>query len=210
MDRQAQQAERVTPSTEHDSSERLLDAVRSIDAAPKAKPINIEKESQAIADLFDLNVNHGNYSENITKGTERLSGDLRRLTGNMDKYNSLLEGVADKIPDEPAVNPGIGLKHWNEETGTWDKVVVGSGDGMAAYRIVQPGNTLSEIALETYKEFAEMAEFYGAEKTFKKEVGADYKDYMKKLVELNKIEDPDKIYVGQALRMRQTFLWNLL
>lgn len=204
MDRNEPQTEQNVDRTDgrDQASVRLLDDVRSELSAANSKPMNIEKESQAIADLFDLGKNHNDYTQNIVSGSERLSADLGRLLGDQQKYNKLLESAADKIPDEPAFNPGIDLADWNKDTGTWNKVTVGSGDSLPAYRIVQPGNTLSEIALDTYHDFAQSAKSRGDN------LGFSFQDYMKKVVDMNKIADPDKIYVGQAIRLRAGFLWN--
>ncbi len=190
-----------------ESAENLLEAVRAIDSFSAAqKPINIERESQKIADHFDLS-KPGNYSDKITAGAELLSKDLRSLSGNMEKYNRLLNKVQEKTPEEPAVTPWIEMGSWNDNTGTWDNVRVRSGDNFDAYRIVQPGNSLSEISVETYKDSRELAEALGIESNLKKEMGENPAEYMSKLVELNKIADPNKIYPGQALKLRDTFIW---
>lgn len=202
------QVEAAVKADGQETAENLLNSIR-MDAgfAAKAKPIDIENESQAVADLFDLKT-PGKYNDKITAGSERLSSDLKRMTGDMQKYNKFLQKVADKIPAEPAVTPWLETMNWNEKTGTWDNVVVRSGDNFDAYRIVQPGNTLSQIAFDTFRDFTDLAKVFDNGEQVKKEIGSNYKDYMNRLVEINKIEDPNKIYVGQAIRLRESFSWH--
>jgi nucleoid-associated protein YgaU len=187
---------KAVSSSEYD---KALQAVAKIDfeglpvcEITGAKPPNIEKESQAIADLFDYSKGDRKYSDAVVDGSERLSRDLKQLSGNIEDYNKLLKGVAEKIPDEPAANPLIDFGDFNQSTGTWDRVSVMAYDGLGnktAYRIVQPGNTLSEIARDEKAAFPDMTTV----------------EYTKYLQTLNSIENPDKIYVGQALRMRKDF-----
>ena len=199
----------MAPTTNGDeTAENLLNSIRpDAQFAVKAKAIDIEKESQAVADIFDLR-NPGKYDEKITAGSERLSTDLRSLTGNMPRYNEFLQQVVDKIPEEPAVTPFVESRAWNEKTRTWDYVAVRSGDSFDAYRIVQPGNTLSEIARDTYRDFLALAKVFENEGQVRMTIGSSYMDYMNRLVEMNKIEDPNKIHVGQAIKLRESFSWH--
>jgi hypothetical protein len=154
--------------------------------------LDIEKESGAIADLFDYSKGNKKYGEAVKEGTQCLSSDLKSLSGNISEYNKLLQGVAEKIPDEPAANPNLVLSNFNKSTGTWNNVsILAYGDQgypTAAYRIVQPGNTLSQLAREEKETLAP---------------SQTTAEYVKYLQAINNIADPDKLVVGQAIRMRK-------
>jgi hypothetical protein len=174
-------------------------------AAGKPKPLNIEKESQKIANVFDFNTKkeYDNYSDSIVKGSQMLSSDLQRLEAG--DRNKLLKSVADKIPDEPAMNPWIRFSKDGKNVASPDKadnIAVMSGDSMPAYSIVQPGNTFNQIAKDTYREFVKAA---GSEDAL---IYKGYDEYRKSLIDLNKIEDPNVIHVGQAIRLRDSFTWS--
>ena len=155
----------------------------------------IEQMSSQIADKFDLNKTKDIW-DSLRNGSQALSEDLQKLSGNMEKYNELLLAVKHRIPGEPAANPYINLEDWNSKTGTWDNVSVTiptwiPGD---AVRIVQPGNTLSEIARDKWN---------GDKGTWKSDsMSYNYMDFMNELVRLNKIQNPNKIEVGQAIALQ--------
>jgi hypothetical protein len=164
--------EKVVNSVGHIYFEDLPDCKSS------SSKINVASESNKIARLLEW----GEDSPRISEAAQRLSGDLKKLSGNMKDYNLLLKGISYKISDEPAANPSLGMDDFNAKTGTWDKVTINTytEDGIhkPLLRVVQPGNTLGQIAL-------------------------DSKSSVKDLQEMNKeIVDPGRIFVGQMIRVR--------
>lgn len=195
-----EQAEDLRKPEQQPAAELLLEAVSS-----RPAPLNIAKESQRIADLFDNNrqKEDESYSDRIVKGSIALSSDLQRLTGNKGDYNKLLKEVADKIPDEPAMNPSLRFSRNGKDIrnpDNADAVYVMSGDSLPAYRIVQPGNTFNQIARDAYNEIVKAA---GGEDEFK-----SFEEYKNDLYQLNLIETPNIIHVGQAIRLRDSFAWS--
>jgi hypothetical protein len=173
----------------------------------KPAPINIGKESQKIADMYDFGKKpeSEDYTQRIDKATGKLSADLEQLSGKMSDFNKLLKGVADNIPDEPAMNPRIDFT--DKKGDRVDDPVkaanasVVAGDNIEAYRIVLPGNTFEQIARDSYKKICEAA---GSKDEF-----MSYKEYRKSLIEINKIQNVDKVLVGQAIRTRAgDFTWS--
>jgi nucleoid-associated protein YgaU len=162
----------------------------------KPQPVNVEKEARKIADAF----NNGNDPEKVVAGVNRLSSDLQALAGNTDKYNQLIKAVVARESDEPVSNPVIGLMDFNEKTRTWNSLSVWTYhlDGednyhhdqghLPAFRIVQPGNTLSGIA----------GEMSGQAPLQSPMTIAEYTRYLQKI---NNIENPNKIRVGQAIKL---------
>ena len=201
MERQ-EQVEKSVNSEKHETSSVLFEAAASRPAA-----INLEKESQKVADLFDLHKTKGyeHYTETVVKATDRLSSDLQRLAGTPD-YNKLLDKVADKTPDEPACTPFVQFRKSNGDiiAGAKDAaaIAVVAGDSLDAYRIVQPGNTFNQIVKETYAGYVKAAD--GAQNFM------DYDTFRKSVVDLNKnkIADPNHLEVGQAIRLRKDFTWS--
>jgi hypothetical protein len=175
----------------HEAAENLRQS--AFEFASARPRLNVERESQSVANAFDLgkNPNHLSYTEKVIEGTNRLSADLMKLadTGNMSNYNKLLKASADKIPDEPACNPGIHLDNFNPRTGTWDDVSIRAyvdGEPHDVYRIVIPGDTISQIA---------------------KNATGEIEITTSSLQRLNNISDKDvdKIKVGQAIKLRDDF-----
>jgi hypothetical protein len=141
--------------------------------------MNVAAESHKIADLLDM----GHGGPRLDEVAQKLSSDLKQLSGDMSDYNLLLKGIAAKMPDEPAANPMVHLDHFNAKTGTWDIVTVNTyteeGVHKPVLRVVQPCNSLSRIALES-------------------------KLSVEDLQKMNKeITDPDKIFVGQVIKVRR-------
>lgn len=154
----------------------------------KPEPVNIEKESKKIAD----NLSHGNNPDKISAAVNRLSFDLKQMAGDMAKYNELIKAVDFKVADEPVSNPVLEYKNFNNKTGTWDNVTIYTYDlekgDRPAFRIVQPGNTLSQIAKDMKGELPEPM------------TTARYMDYLQKI---NKMKNPNKIFDGQAIKLRE-------
>jgi LysM repeat protein len=160
---------------------------------------NVENEIREVTNLLDFNKPAGpnqTHADKVASGAERLSRDLKQLSDTISDYNKLLKGVADNIPDEPVSNPLVHLGDFNKKTGTWNTVTIDTYHMSSeipmqpAYRIVQPGNTLSGIAQEG-------KQFIKSQPTT-----AEYVKYLQKL---NNIENPDKIVVGQAIKLRENF-----
>jgi hypothetical protein len=200
MERPEQQEARVCKA-EQETSLRLMESVREDFKPAGGSALNIDRESQRVANIFDLGNNPGNqsFNEKIVQGAERLSKDLQQLSGNMTEYNKLLQQVADKIPDEPAANPYPSMHNWNSKTGTYKDVSIMSGDGLEAYRIVQPGNTFNQIARDTYNGFVKAAGEDGFQ---------GFDEYRQSLITMNRISDPSRVYVGQAIKLRDSFFWS--
>jgi hypothetical protein len=196
-----EEVQKVAKTEENETSQRLFESVaQSYDLAAGSK-LNIARESQKIADIYDFNQKDREdlgYDGKIIKATERLSADLKQLNGNMKDYNRLLKDVSLKIPDEPAMNPQLVLKNFSEKTGTYSDVAVIGEDGFEAYRIVQPGNTFNQIIKDSYRTIAERA---GEETPFRLD------EYRQSVVKLNNITDPDRLSVGQAIKLRENFAW---
>lgn len=204
-------AEPVTP-VEYIQVHNFLGKI-DFDGLPECKivkpvpPINIAKESQTIADMYDFGKKpeSQDYTQRIDKATGKLSADLEKLSGKMSDFNKLIKGVADNIPDEPAMNPRIDFTDKNgvrvDDPAKAANASVVAGDNIEAYRIVMPGNTFEQIARDGYKKICEAA---GGKENF-----MSYQDYRQSLIESNKIGDADKILVGQAIRMRKgEFTWS--
>ncbi|MBX9694946.1 MAG: LysM peptidoglycan-binding domain-containing protein [Cyanobacteria bacterium] len=130
-----------------------------------------------------------------------MSSNLQRLAKDMPAYNSLLNDLQESIKsikntDYPAT-PELVLKDFNEKTGTYDQAYIyvhaDSWDSHEAYRIVQPGNTLSQIATDSYNQ--KVADNDG------NPLGYSRSDFQGFIVEKNGIEDPNMIKVGQTLKM---------
>lgn len=186
----------LTPTVESDASSALRECAYKFDFSESksagVRPLNVEKESDRIADNF----NRGNNAEKVTAGVNRLSTDLKQLSGDMHKYNQLLKAVADKGSDEPVSNPVLDFQNFNNKTNTYDNVTVYTYHfdygHKPAFRIVAPGNTLSQIAREMVGDFSD-----GGSKA------VSAQDYMSYLQRINNIENPDKISVGQAIKLRE-------
>lgn len=197
-----EQVEKNAKQEPENASARLLEDAFS---RPSPSEIRLNKEAQRIVDLFDYgkNPNDDSYADKLTKGTEALSADLQQLakSGNMKDYNKLVIAVTDTIPDEPAMNPMLRLTNHGKAVATPDKadaIYVYSGDSMPAFRIVQPGNTFNQIAQDAYKEFVK----YAGDAGFK-----SYDEYKKDLIQLNG-GDTNKLNVGQAIKLRDSFQWS--
>lgn len=155
----------------------------SFDSLPDCKSssskLNVASESNKIARLLEF----GEEAPRISEAAQRLSSDLRQLSGNMQDYNLLLKGISYKISDEPAANPSIAMDDFNVRTGTWDRVTINTysdeGIPQPLLRVIQPGNTFREIAL-------------------------DAKLSIQDLQAMNSnIADPNKLSVGQIIRVRK-------
>jgi hypothetical protein len=163
----------------------------ALSLASSERGINVANETQKITELFG----HGTRSDYLEQGVNRLSSDLMHLSGNPEKYNNLLEGVSRGIWDEPVSNPALVLQDFNRNTGTYNVVTVNTYDAEKggnvdqAYRIVQPGNTLSEIARDLKNDTGGT-----------RSVG----QYLQYLQEINGIPDASKIKVGQAIKLHKT------
>lgn len=184
---QPNQQERI--SEVPDITSQLFDAIRGDDPA---RQLNVASETEKITTLLG----HGTDPEYLERGVNLLSTDLKTLSNDIPKYNQLLKSVSENIWDEPVSNPAMHLSDFNHKTGTWDKVTVNTyvldeGNKDQAYRIVQPGNTLGQIARD-----------------LKNDVNTDPNrttaDYLQYLQEINGITDANKIQVGQAIKLHKT------
>lgn len=160
-------------------SNRVADDTAASDIEQKADYISLQ------LDCAPQNWPPGATDLNLRLAMDSFSGNLRQLEGqDLEKYNRLLEEVADNTADSS--HPfRLVLGEMNDKTGTYDNVEVlatKQGD-CPVYRIVQPGDTLSAIAKQ-----------YVPPKMMD-----DPSVYMRSLAESNRIADPNKIFVGQAI-----------
>jgi len=194
MDR-TEQVEKQAGAQENDTALRFHDELNLAKA-----PMNISREAQEIANYFDYSKNDGRSSEAMADGAKRLSNDLQQLSGDIPAYNRLLKEVATNISNIPPgampMTPELKLGDIDPKTGSYKNAFVyinaDSWDSHEAYRIVQPGNTLSQIIKDSYQDLLNIHE---------DNLGMSRGEFMQKVIENNNIEDPNKIKVGQVLKM---------
>jgi hypothetical protein len=193
---------------------KVTDAMATIDfdglpectITDSARRINIDKEVQAIGDSFDFDKSNkagADITETMDKGAKRLSSDLQTLSANLPEYNKLLKDLAAKVEsvrsDYMPMAPELKLQGFNAKTGTFKNAFIwmnaDSWEGHESYRIVQPGNTLSQIARDSYRLLSEEL----ADGDMKP--GVTYDEFYKGIMESNNITDPHNIKVGQVLKM---------
>lgn len=139
------------------------------DALKEVKP-TLDKSIEKITGHLD--------NQDTTAAAKALENTLMPLSG--EDYNKVLKAVNEKYPNN------LKLENWNDKTGTWDDVrLYSQSDLHADYRVVQPGNTLTDYA-------APYARDGGMEAM---------RNYMLSIMDLNDIEDPDWILRGQVLAM---------
>lgn len=148
------------------------------DLAEGQKKFDIAKEALKVVSLLDEN--------KAGEAAVALSKDLIRLKG--DEYNTLLFSVYASHKNGGGAQ--MTLEDYNQKTKTWDKVEIKSGshpepDIYDYYRIVQPGNTLSQYAVDWLGKTASQK---------------DIREWTKFIAQANKIPNPDRIKVGQAIR----------
>jgi hypothetical protein len=198
-----EQVEKAAKSQDNDASVRFLEEVRSgDDPAARAKGANMKKEAQAIADCFDFDKSKGAWTDKMDAGAKRLSGDLQQLAGDVPAYNKFLKEVAKDINAIPSrelpMTPEVKLGEVDPKTGSFKNALIyinaDSWDSHEAYRIVQPGNTLSQVVKDCYDDLVKVKQDDGG-------MDISRADFMKKVMEKNHITNPDKIKVGQVLYM---------
>lgn len=139
--------------------------------------INMFDEATKIAQLLNEDKAH--------EAAGKLSEHLQKLKGG--EYNQLL--VLCQFTSAQKDNASrLMLRDYNETTKTWNEVAIIAADSLT-FRFVQPGNTLSLFAREQLKEA-------GMEQTPKA-----IAEYVKELVEVNRIKTPDLLHVGQAVQL---------
>ncbi len=120
--------------------------------------------------------------QHITNVMSEISKELENRAGNMQDYNAFLLTVASETSHRPTSDYHFELKDWNANSGTWNCVELLTQDN-AVFKVVQPGDTLGRIA-----------QYYQP----------DYEDrsqYMDRLAKVNKIQDPNKIIVGESINL---------
>lgn len=185
----------------HETSARLFEAAMSADDPASRVRNNVTKEARSIADLFDYDKTKGQSFEKMEEGANRLSNDLKAVASDTNTYNRLLKEVAKDInaipPRELPMTPEVKLSDIDPKTGTYKNAYIwinaDSWDSHEAYRIVQPGNTLSQIAADSY---AELTKVYDGESP-----RMSKSEYLQGIIKRNHITDPNKIKVGQVLNM---------
>lgn len=191
---------RIASAENTEAAKNLLDDLRSSDSTQLAERSR-KSEAQAIASHFDQNKHKDDLSESSDDGALRLSLALQSLSKNMPAYNEFLNNLQDSFDDISTQGyPGrteLVLKNFDPSTGTFKNAFIyshaDSSDSHESYRIVQPGNTLSQIAKNSYD--AKVAANDG------KPLGYSLKTFEGFIVEKNGIQNPNDLKVGDVLKM---------
>jgi hypothetical protein len=202
-------AEQSIKADDNQTSLRLLESIRGdYDLAAGAKGVNIKKEAQAIGNCFDFDKtgkSGADISETMDKGANRLSADLQALNKNMPEYNKLLQDLAKKVDsvrsDYYPMSAELKLSDMDSKTGTYKNAFIwlnaDSWESHESYRIVQPGNTLSQIAKDSYRALEKEQSDDGGK------MSVTYNEFLKGIIDRNKITNPDSLKVGQVLKMSE-------
>lgn len=193
---------RIASVDNNESSVNLLNDVRANERPPRLPDNNYNKiEAQEIAAHFDQSKNEGRVSESMDDGALRLARNLMPLASDMPAYNAMLKDLQEgmkAIPtgDYPS-SAELKLESFDEKSGTYKNAYIyinaDSFDSHEAYRIVPPGNTLSQIAKDSYDEKVKSNEG--------QPLGYSLSDFQAFIIEKNGIINPDDIKVGDVLKM---------
>ena len=193
---------RIVSAEGNETAKNLLeDAKPNDNSKEKSEKVTDKSDAEAFASFFDQQKSDGDLSARMDQGSIMLSLKLQSLAGpNMSEYNSFLNDLQESIKAIPNTDypekPELVLKDFDQNTGTYKNAYIyvhaDSWDSHEAYRIVQPGNTLSQIAKDSYEE---------AVKVNEGPLGYDLDTYKGFIIEKNGITDPDKLNVGDVLKM---------
>lgn len=182
-----------------EAASRMLEDLRPDDKT-MTKLENNAITAQAIANHFDPSKNEGLSAYVTDEGASMLRSSLMGKANDMNSYNSILHALRDSLNAIPLTDfPGrveLKLKDFDENSGTYKNAYIythaDSFDSHESYRIVQPGNTLSQIAKDSYDEKVAVNDGQPI---------YSLSDFQQFIIEKNGLKDQNQIKVGDVLRM---------